>query len=196
MTNYVLINPLLRTYDAEHLVLLIKKARGPRCVVGRLNLLGGHVETGEDPADAAIRELKEESLIIGSSPKLMGQIQIDQDTIYCYNCNIEAGCHPILDNFEAMNEDKEEPVEWVSLDLALQDPLLMDNLRLVLPLMTLGVSGWSLREPDYGKSYLIELEGQVKDSNNLSSNAAQELRQWQMDLFEEHMARVMRVEET
>lgn len=45
-------------------VAIIKKTRGPKGVVGRFNFPGGHVEEGESPAEAAARELAEETGLV------------------------------------------------------------------------------------------------------------------------------------
>lgn len=47
--------------EAEERVLLIRKKRGPSNVIGRWNGIGGHIESGEQPVDAMVREFKEET---------------------------------------------------------------------------------------------------------------------------------------
>ncbi len=47
--------------DEMRRVLLIHKNHGPRCVVGLWNGVGGHIEPGESPYQAMIREFEEEA---------------------------------------------------------------------------------------------------------------------------------------
>jgi len=42
-------------------VLLIKKEHGPKCVVGRWNGIGGHIEYDETPKECQVREFEEET---------------------------------------------------------------------------------------------------------------------------------------
>jgi len=42
-------------------VVLIHKTHGPKCVVGRWNGVGGHIEPGETPIQAMVREFREEA---------------------------------------------------------------------------------------------------------------------------------------
>ena len=42
-------------------VVLIHKQHGPKCVVGKWNGVGGHVERGEQSFDAMVREFEEET---------------------------------------------------------------------------------------------------------------------------------------
>lgn len=47
--------------SGRHNVILIHKIHGPKCVVGRWNGIGGHVEPNEEPIKAMIRECSEEA---------------------------------------------------------------------------------------------------------------------------------------
>lgn len=47
--------------EGRHDVVLIRKNHGPRCVVGRWNGVGGHIEPGEEPIKAMVREFREEA---------------------------------------------------------------------------------------------------------------------------------------
>ena len=42
-------------------ILLIKKGHGPKCVIGRWNGIGGHIELGETPLQCQVREFEEET---------------------------------------------------------------------------------------------------------------------------------------
>ena len=56
MTKYV----LGFAFDRDHNTVLIRKAR-PAWQKGRLNGIGGHIEAGETPHDAMVREFREET---------------------------------------------------------------------------------------------------------------------------------------
>ena len=70
--DYVLVyaRSINRTFED---VLLVLKDRPP-WQAGMLNLVGGKIEKGETPEEAALRELKEESGLDGERPLLMGAI--------------------------------------------------------------------------------------------------------------------------
>lgn len=59
---------LLIDENDPSIVLLIRKNR-PSWQAGKLNIIGGHVEDGESPIEAAIREVLEETGIIISDPR-------------------------------------------------------------------------------------------------------------------------------
>jgi len=58
MTEYVV--GLAFSEDKDRVV-LIKKNRGPECLIGKWNGVGGHVEDTELPLAAMVREFKEET---------------------------------------------------------------------------------------------------------------------------------------
>jgi 8-oxo-dGTP diphosphatase len=64
---------LLRGSDV--LLLRISETRG--AWAGKLNGVGGHIERGETPAGAAIREIREETGLRPTSLKLCGIVMID-----------------------------------------------------------------------------------------------------------------------
>lgn len=57
MKRYVLTVPLSQQGQA----VVIRKIRGPKGVAYRVNFPGGHIEDGETPEQAAVRELAEET---------------------------------------------------------------------------------------------------------------------------------------
>ena len=58
MANYV--NIVAFSNDLKNVVVLTK-LRGPEFLIGKDNIPGGHIEDGETPEFAALRELKEET---------------------------------------------------------------------------------------------------------------------------------------
>jgi 8-oxo-dGTP pyrophosphatase MutT (NUDIX family) len=123
-------------------ILLILKDRPPK-LAGRLNLPGGKVEsTDADPEHAAMRELKEETGLDATHAEQVGRIFVKHDAvgdnavIYCVET--------IVDIWQERSPRKEEtePVQWYHWRKVLTDPRLMPNLRLIIPLVHAGVSGW------------------------------------------------------
>lgn len=61
-------------------VLLLRLAEGRGAWAGRMNGLGGHIEAGEDPYDAARREVVEETGLIPGEMRLAGAVLVDVGT--------------------------------------------------------------------------------------------------------------------
>ena len=148
MTEYVLtharqVRPDDNTLDK---VLLILKDK-PAWQKGRLNLLGGKIEPGETPAEAAFRELKEESGIHGwTLPRVHGKIIGVDCVVHC--CTVDVSCSaarwrtsPILPR-----EEETEKVEWYDWRAVRVDLRLMPNLRVIIPLLHMGVAGWTITD--------------------------------------------------
>lgn len=58
-------------------VLLIRRAQHKRLFPGKVNGVGGHVETGEDVAASAAREIREETSLAVSDLWLAGVVHVD-----------------------------------------------------------------------------------------------------------------------
>ena len=67
MKRYVLTIPLSRHGQA----VIIRKIRGPEGVAFRFNFPGGHIEPGETPEQAAVRELAEETGLTAAESQLV-----------------------------------------------------------------------------------------------------------------------------
>lgn len=137
MKEYVVIHT--RLFDlgaAQNKVLLIHK-RKPAWQAGRLNLLGGKVEEGEDAIACAIRELKEESGLEGGSTLLCGSIVGNQSLVHCVRIDVS-------DSDLSPGADEIEKVEWFNMADAIVDERLMPNLQIIIPLMHMGVVGWQV----------------------------------------------------
>lgn len=122
--------------------LLVLKDR-PSWMKGRLNLLGGKVEPGEHPVDAAVRELKEESGLDGYMPQYMGHIEGTRSIIHCVKVVVNP-LQPIQPR-----EGETEKVAWYHWDVVEKDPRLMPNLRITVPFMRVHPcikSGWLLED--------------------------------------------------
>ncbi|MFH1414676.1 MAG: NUDIX hydrolase [Elusimicrobiota bacterium] len=65
--------------DGEGRILLVKRAAEPEA--GKWSLPAGFIELGESPAEAAMRELKEETGLDGTEPSLIG-VYSDRSSIY------------------------------------------------------------------------------------------------------------------
>jgi 8-oxo-dGTP pyrophosphatase MutT (NUDIX family) len=140
--EYVVINaiPCVSPKNSG-LRLLVHKNR-PAWQAGYLNLIGGKVEQSDESIEAAaIRELREETGLTPVwivPPFCVGMLVCPDAIIYCYNVwvNEYAPLTP--------QEGETEKVAWFNWQDVLHDSRLMPNLRVVLPLMQNGVSGWML----------------------------------------------------
>lgn len=136
-------------------VLLILKDR-PAWMAGRLNLVGGKVEEGESPEDAMIREFREETSLVAEKVKQVGVIRDREFKIYCYNVS----CNPLRHMTKAGDGETEQPI-WMRLSEAYEDPRLLPNLRVIIPLMRSFQSGWII-EDDSGPNELAKFNHTLK----------------------------------
>jgi len=135
LTEYVIVHA--RHPDGK--LLLVLKDR-PAWQKGRLNLVGGKVEPGETCLHAAMREFHEETGMMGNPliPNLCGAIKGVDCVVYCFSINVyEKTINP--------RKGETEKVDWYSLDV-FNDPRLMPNLRLVIPLLQMGVTNWIITD--------------------------------------------------
>lgn len=167
MTEYVLVYPRLvgetheKTFSIinqlSHQTLLVLKNK-PAWQRGRLNLLGGKVEPGETPQEAAVRELFEESGLAGDNPDVLGKIYGVDCVIWCISVRVY--------NSELSPRSEEtELVQWYSWNEVKDDPRLIPNLRVIIPLMRMNVFGWMIDDKDssIGKgSHRIAVELDIK----------------------------------
>lgn len=150
MQEYVLVHCRDRTRP-DHILILYKDR--PRWQAGRINLPGGHVEPGETPVVAAIRELEEETgyrpnFRYGTNGPLyihkMGEITFDGGIVHCMDTVLTTE----VQGPPKPQEGETQIAEWVQWGLLNLDPRLIPNLRVIVPLMRYGVQGWSITDND------------------------------------------------
>ena len=124
-------------YKPSEDILIIKKIK-PDWMRGRLNLPGGKIEKEETPEEAAIRELEEESgleVADGLKPIYMGRITGSWGDVHCIRI-------PVSNREFGVHEDKGEEISWMPWSMLRGNRLLIPNLRVVIPLMAMGVQDW------------------------------------------------------
>lgn len=161
MTEYVVVDAFPVEPYAQK-VLLVHKNR-PDYLKGIYNGVGGKIEPGETPVEAAVRELKEEAGLdelqeydpmVYCPPEHCGMILGTKSYIHCVKVPVSIR--------QALNPRKEEtePVAWFDFCSALNHPKLMPNLRVVLPLMRSGARGWELvvgHSDWHGENHKVEV---------------------------------------
>lgn len=130
-------------------VLVVEKDR-PEWQAGRWNLVGGKVEPFDrSPEDAAVRELKEESGYTDEiiSKEVMGRIVDGDDIIHCVQITVKTGYWNIQGQ-----EGETERVLWRLWDAIKDDPRLLPNLRVIIPMMRAGIKGFEIIDEYRSKS--------------------------------------------
>ncbi len=149
MQEYVLVyaKPKLGPSD---LVLVVVKDR-PLWQVGKINLVGGKIEAGETPEEAAVRELKEESGLepLIDSVRIVGCIQGSWGKIYCVKIPVS-----FYDDLKP-GSGESETVCWIHWDEIKNHEILIPNLRVAIPLMRNGIVDWVINDegPDWQHEY-------------------------------------------
>ena len=153
MDEYVLIYP--KAVNLKEELILVRKNK-PAWQKGKLNLPGGKIEPTEDYKIAALRELKEETglepvkikKVVDENPKktfiespmeptLMGKIIGSWGIVYCVKI-------PVF--FKKLNPDKKETqtCQWFNWMNLRNNPDLLTNLNIIIPMMMSGVENWTL----------------------------------------------------
>lgn len=145
-------------YANGHLPVLIVEKDKPEWQKGRYNLPGGKIEDGETPQEAALRELIEEAGGIQTSssmPNLMGVIQGSWGKVHC----LQVWADPTIPL--TPQESETQNIFWKSWQEIKDDPRLIPNLRVIIPMMLMGCKGWSVFDegPSWGKeTHVIDIE--------------------------------------
>lgn len=141
MTEYVVVHTRSVDCDGPYDMVLLVHKNKPAWQKGRLNLVGGKVEKGETPEDAAVRELKEETgLEPINKPVLCGEILGLDCVIHCFTVDV--------DEYSARRlrprDEESETVEWFTWQDAREDHRLIPNLRVIIPLLHMKSKGWKI----------------------------------------------------
>ena len=105
-------------------------------------LPGGGLDHGEDPRDAVVREIREETGLAIRQVSRRGELRGSDYAIHCF-CG-----EGDFDKDLKPREGETEVPRWVTWKEAVRDDRLMPNLRVVVPLMMAGVEGWVLEGDD------------------------------------------------
>lgn len=141
--QYVIVYPYIK-YDFEEMspknqdVMVVEKLK-PAHLKGLLNLIGGKIEEGETPEETALRELKEETDVTGYDPVYLGEITGSWGSVHCIKVRVVS-----LDCFPP-DEEIEKPY-WTKWRYIKDDPRLIPNLRLIIPLMMTDTAGWKIED--------------------------------------------------
>lgn len=150
MKEYVLILPIV---SGSKEILLVEKTK-PEWQKGKLNLLGGAIEEGETPEQAAIRELKEESGLYLQSDKaiIAGKIINVDYIVYCLYCEMDRTFY-----YQKLNprECEVEKVDWYDWDNVKHDSRLIQNLRVIIPLLRMRSTGWLINDTGLNNKFEV-----------------------------------------
>lgn len=111
--------------------LLIRKKRG--LGAGKINAPGGHIEPGESPEEAAIRETREEVGVTPAAPRRRGHLRFQFTDGYGLECHVLSA-----DSCEGEVRETDEAIPlWTPLDALPFGEMWADD-RLWIPLMLAG----------------------------------------------------------
>lgn len=125
-------------------VVLIERKNEPHA--GKLNLPGGKIYDGEPVEKAAARELQEETGLIASLPdiKVLGTIEGQDKGYRVHVCFCPYRGTYLGSAQEARTVSDEGQTLVLKITEALSDPLLIPNLKVIIPLCVARLSGWRL----------------------------------------------------
>lgn len=135
--------PIMQKMDlgVRSCIVLIEKIN-PEWQRGMLNLPGGKMEPNETPEECAVRKLLEETGLVSYKQEMMGQLSGARYRVYCVLCLVPHNPEPEPKTME------KEIVHCLWLSNALHHPMLIPNLRLVIPLCRTGVKNWDIQDHD------------------------------------------------
>lgn len=151
MTRYVLAFAHEIPKSLQQNIILVTKTK-PTWQRGLLNLPGGHIEAGETPEQAACRELYEETSIQANAwdANVLGIMNGPEWEVTIVRCMFQPWYGG---SYQAAKTMTEEEVVTLDFRTALEDPRLIENLKVIIPLCMTQVSGWRLSAagPNIGK---------------------------------------------
>ena len=111
-------------------LLMLKRVKAPN--KGKWNCVGGHIEIGETPLAACIREVREETGFVVSNPTFHGLLtwegfEISEGGLYLFSA-------PAPDGLEPTGND-EGRLEWKRIKWVIRSDAVVDNLHIVTPLV-------------------------------------------------------------
>jgi 8-oxo-dGTP pyrophosphatase MutT (NUDIX family) len=141
-------------------VLLIEKKK-PAWQAGRYNLPGGKIEENETIHEAASRELQEETGIEcpPEQVRIMGTIEGTDFIVYVCRCEYDS-----LRGRNIAASTTDEVVFWMPLAEVMRHPLLIENLRLIIPFCRAELVGWHVVSEKDG-IYIISDERNNEEAN-------------------------------
>jgi len=144
---------LIFLFDERDRVLLLRKSPQKRLWAGFLNGIGGHIESGEDVMEAALRELHEETGITGVALAFCGQIMINVSK------NTGVALFVFKGNFDGHDHFQVEDGElvWVGLN-DLENQRVIEDLTILLP----KVAGYKPGDTLIIGKYTFDQEGKLK----------------------------------
>lgn len=134
-------------------VLLLKGATGKRLWAGRYNGIGGHVERGEDPREAARREIREETGLEMAELHLAGIVHVCLSQGPGVLLFVFAGEAPSRE----VHPSGEGTPEWVRPE-AVADLPVVEDLPLLLPRVLAAAAG---TPPFFARSY-YDADGRLR----------------------------------
>lgn len=136
--NYVIV-VAFRQGDQKSVILVDKNK--PSWMSGKLNLPGGKVEKDETAEQAAYRELKEETGYETTDMSLMGCIQDEDSTIFCFRAIIHKDAGEI-----SPRPEETETVAWYLWENIYTNKKLIPNLRVIVPLVLTNCWDWTITD--------------------------------------------------
>ncbi len=157
---------LLFVIEADR-ILLIRKLRG--LGAGKINGPGGRIEPGETPAQAAIRELREELCIESGPVHPAGLLSFQFTDGYSLHCHVFR-----TDSYRGTPTETDEAIPiWAGLDAIPYDAMWADD-RIWIPHMLSGTpfAGRFIFDNDSMLWYDMRTSGTLQESDKVGESAA------------------------